>query len=118
VRNRGYFFKPKGVCKQKCLGNTVRDELENQDILAPKFSRRRENVYTTDAAYCTYNYEGILKCTTRYLVENHANTTGYCIIGGHLFFKNANGTVEGSSGPDLRPTPPFRAALADACHQV
>jgi hypothetical protein len=36
VRNRGYFLKPKGVRKQKCLGNTVLDETENQDVLAPK----------------------------------------------------------------------------------
>jgi len=36
VRNRGYFLKTKGVRKQKCLGNTVLDELENQDVLAPK----------------------------------------------------------------------------------
>ena len=118
VRTRDYFLKPKGVRKQKCLRNTVLDELENQDVLAPKISRRHEYIYTADATYRTYKYEGRHKCTTRYLVENHANTTGYCIIGGHLFFKNASGTVERSLSRDLRPMAPFRAALTDACHQV
>ena len=61
MRNRGYFLKPKGVRKQKCLGNTVLDEIENQDVLAPKISRKHENVCTADATYCTYYYEGDLK---------------------------------------------------------
>ena len=86
VRNRGYFLKPKGVRKQKCLGNTVLDALENQHVLALKISRRHENVYTANTIHCTCYCEGRLKWTTRCLVQNHANTTGYYIIGGRLFF--------------------------------
>jgi hypothetical protein len=87
VRARSYFLNPKGVCKQNCFGNTVLDELENQEVSVPKISRRHENVYAADDTYCTNSYNGRRKCTTPCLVEKHTNTTGYSIIGGHFFLR-------------------------------
>jgi hypothetical protein len=56
-----------------------------------------------------------LTCTTRCLVEKHANTIACYKSGVRLFFNNAKATVHWS--PTRDPQPHF-ARIADVCHQV